>query len=232
MKKILFCFCFMLALVFSNTLSVTACWPSLEPFEILSTDGNKVFVFIPNEDIFINASAAVYEIVNNERQIIYTVEGLSSSVFEWNLLFSADMMHFVQVGFPLDGDGSFAFEVFSNGVRTRTVKRSDFIKDHDGTREEPPATSIIYSPRHKVNWRIREHSPENALIAISTGEGNTFLFDLSIAEFIPENILFTRYEFSSTTFTTNEVIFFIILSSGTVVIGVWLFLLSKYKKAP
>ena len=135
-------------------------------------------MFIPSENSLANAYAAVYEIVNNERQVVYTVEGLTSFAYESNFRFSADLTHFART-FPAPGMP--AFEVFANGVKTRVVMRNDFIEDYDSTVE---FTSI--GPAYMVNWRIEEHPPYNDTIIISTSEDNTFIFDLMTARFDSE----------------------------------------------
>ena len=70
-----------------------------------------------------------------------------------------------------------AFEVFSNGVRTRTVMRNDFIGDYASIEAE---TSI--GPFYTVGWRIEPYPSENTLIRIHTDEGSPFFFDLETAE--------------------------------------------------
>jgi len=171
----------MIAFSISFALPVTACWATPEPFEIFSQDGSKVFVFIPDEDKITNAYAAVYEIVNGERQIVYAVEDLSSFAYEGDFHFSADMTHFART-FPKYGMS--VFEVFSNGVRTRVVMRYDFIKDYASIVAE---TSI--GPMYTVKWSIEEQSSNNDTITIITGEGNTLVFDLSTALFSSEDAL-------------------------------------------
>ena len=216
MKKILLCLCVILTLALSNALSVAACWAAPEPFEIFSDDGNKVFVFIPDEDALANAYAAVYEIINNnERQIIYTLKDLSSFSYESNFYFSNDMMHFIR---RFNESGMPAFEVFSNGVRTRVIMRNDFIKNYAKIEAE---TSV--GPLYSVGWQIEEHTPQNAIFAINTDEGNTFLFDLTTAEFTPKNILFTHNNFS-------PVVIIVIIASVVVAISIALFFLKKRKK--
>jgi len=181
MRKPFLFVCLMLAFTFFNTLPVKACWMAPEPFEIISEDAGRIFVFTPDEYGSADAYAAVYEIINNERQIVYTVEGLSSFAYEGNFHFSSDMTHFVRT-FPAPGMP--VFESFTNGVRTRVVMRSDFIEDYS-TAEA--FTSI--GPSYTVNWRIEEHSPKNGTLTISTDEGNTVIFDLATARFDSENVL-------------------------------------------
>jgi len=171
----------MLMFAFSGTLQVYACWNAPEPFEIISDDGSKIFVFTPAADDVSSAHAAVYEIVNNERLLVYQVEDLASFAYESNFHFSTDMMHFART-FP--GSGMHTFEVFSYGVRTRVVMRSDFIEDHTSA---PSFTSI--GPNYTVNWRIEGHSTQNTTITINTDEGKTVFFDLATAKFSSGNVL-------------------------------------------
>ena len=183
------CFCLNLILVLSNTMQIAACWEAPTPFEIFSADGSRVFVFDPTENGAGNAFAAVYEILNNERKLFYTIDELSSFAYEGNFHFSNDMTHFVRT-FPAPGIP--AFEVFSNGIRTRTVLRSDFIENYsdDGA---APVTSI--GPTYKINWRFEEKVLDNDIIVISTDEGNTFLFDLTTARFNTEDNLVFENDF-------------------------------------
>ena len=181
MKKLFLCVCLVTALIFSNTLPAAACWMAPEPFEIFSADGSRVFVFTPGEDGSDSAYAAVYETAGGERQIIYTVEDLSSFAYESNFRFSSDMMHFVRTFNP---SGMPVFEVFSSGIRTRVVARDDFIEDYASIEAE---TSI--GPMYTVRWKIEEQSPHSGVIIISTDEDNTFAFDLADARFEWEDAL-------------------------------------------
>jgi hypothetical protein len=157
-----------------------------EPFEIISEDGTKVFVFTPAEDGVSSANAAVYEIVDNERQLIYEVEDLSSFAFESNFFFSADMMHFARVFPPYGMD---TFEVFSNGIRTRVVTRDDFIENYASVESE---SSI--GPFYTVTWQIKEDLHQNNTIVISTDENDAILFDLATARFESENAVPSHIE--------------------------------------
>ena len=176
MKKICLCLILMAALVLSATMPVSACWAQPVPFEILSEDGNRVFVFVPDEYGSTVAYAAVYEIANNERQLVYAVEDLASFAYESNFHFTTDMHHFIRT-FPPPGMP--VFEVFSYGERTRVVLRSDFIENYAS--EEDFFLSI--GPAYIVNWQIEERAPNGDTITISTGEGNTFVFDIRTGEF-------------------------------------------------
>ena len=189
MRKSFLYLCLTLMIIFANTLTAAACWMEPEPFEIVSDDGGKIFVFNPADDGIADASAAVYEIINNERQLIYSVEGLSSFAYESNFYFSGDMMHFARV-FPEYGIP--AFEVFSNGTRTRVVLRSDFIEDYDSVES---FSSI--GPFYTVTWSIEEHMPQDAAIIINTDESDAVIFDLETAKFISESIVPVSYEFPS-----------------------------------
>jgi len=75
-----------------------------------------------------------------------------------------------------------AFEVFSNGVKTREVMRSDFIRNYSGIEAE---TSI--GPFYMVTWSIDDSSSTNDSLVINTDEGKSLLFDLAKAEFISDN---------------------------------------------
>ncbi|MCL2004410.1 MAG: hypothetical protein FWG72_10505 [Oscillospiraceae bacterium] len=167
------CVCFALAMAFLCVLPAAACWTTPEPFEIMSGDGTKVFTFIPAEDAASGAQAAVYEIVANERRLVYTVEDLASFAYESNFFFSADMMHFARVFPPY---GMSAFEVFSNGIRTKVVMRDDFIENYASVKAE---SSI--GPLYAVTWRIGE--AQDAVIQINTDEHDALRFDLAAAEF-------------------------------------------------
>ena len=174
-------------LIFMSTTTVLACWAEPESFEIFSDDNSKVFVFIPPsfEDGVADAYAALYEIIDNERHPVYTVEGLSSFAYEGNFRFSTDMMHFARI-FPQFGMD--AFEVFSYGVRTRVVLRSDFIDDYESA---GALTSV--GPSYTVNWRIKEHATQDAVITIHTDEGIVH-FNLATAKFDWETALQKHYE--------------------------------------
>ena len=185
------------ALVFSSTLTAMACWEQPESFEVLSEDGNKVFVFTPDDYGITNAYAAVYEIINNERQLVYTVDDLSSFAYKSNFHFSADMTHFARTFNP---SGMPVFEVFSNGVRTRTVMRNDFIEDYAS---EDGLTSI--GPIYTVGWIIEESSPYSDAIAISTDEGSTLYFDLATARFSFEADLPVYTQSEATHITVSQV---------------------------
>ena len=226
MKKILVFFLIMLTII-SNTLPAIASWQPTMPFEIISGDESRVFVFIPPEVGRGDANAAVYEIINNERFLVYTVEGLSSFAYESNFFFSTDMMHFAH-RFPESGMS--AFEVFSNGARTRVVMRSDFIRNYRSVEAE---TSI--GPLYKVSWEVEGHSSNNAMITINTDERNTILFDLASAMFITDDGLavesLPRTVFFLTLLTRIPNIWILIASISLVVlIGVGIFLLSKRKR--
>ena len=177
-------------LIFVSAVPALASWAAPEPFEVFSEDGTRVFVFTPGAYGTGSAHAAVYTIngaaPNQERQVVYTVVDLSSFAYESNFYFSSDMNHFARMFNP---SGSPIFEVFSNGIRTRTVFRNDIIENHSSTEAE---TSI--GPRYTVNWTIESFSPEEAILTISTGEDNTFLFDLARAEFVAERTLSNDYE--------------------------------------
>jgi hypothetical protein len=97
------------------------------------------------------AYAAVYEVIANERQVLYTVEDFPSFAYESNFHFSADMTHFIRIFNP---SGIPVFEAYSYGERTRVVLRSDFIKDYAGIEAE---TSI--GPMYTINWQIEGGSP-------------------------------------------------------------------------
>jgi len=165
----------------SNPVQVWACWMAPEPFEIVSDDGSKVFVFIPVENSTDSAYAAVYEIIENERHLVYSVEDLSSFAYKGNFHFSTDMRHFARI-FP--GHGMSTFEVFSYGIRTRVVLRSDFIENYDSIE-----AYMSIGPAYTVTWRIEENSVQNTTITIHTDEDNVFFFDLATARFDSENIL-------------------------------------------
>ena len=186
MKKAALIVCLMIAFTFSTPLPASACWIAPEPFEIISDDETKVFVFIPDEYGSALAGAAVYEIINNERQLVYSAQDLASFAYESNFHFSADMMHFART-FPPSGMP--AFEVFSYGTRTRVVMRSDFIEDYASYEV---LTSI--GPMYTVIWRIEAHPSQNTVITISTDEDSAILFDLATARFTWENALPISYE--------------------------------------
>jgi len=196
MKKIFLCFTLIMLVIISNTLPAIACWEATGPFEIFSEDESRVFVFIPSESSG-NAYAAVYDIINTERyterHLLYIVEDLSSFAYENNFYFSSDMMHFARTFVP---PGLPVFEIFSYGIRTRTVFRSDIIEDYDSVETRTcPETGQVYmlmislGPNYIVNWRIEDFSPQEATLTISTDEGNTFLFDIATAPFITEDDL-------------------------------------------
>jgi len=94
------------------------------------------------------------------------------------------MMHFARIFPPY---GMYAFEVFSYGIRTRVVLRSDFIADY--------ASIEAYSsigPFYTVTWRIDAQSAQNGTITIHTDEDSAVLFDLATASFhheVPDEIL-------------------------------------------
>jgi len=148
-----------------------------EPFEIVSDDGSKVFVFIPSENFSAKAYIAVYEIVDNERWLIYTVEDLPSRSYEWNFYFSADLMHFVHRIHPgyVRGSERDAFEIFSYGDRTRVVRRREFIRDHASTW----GTISGSWPAYTVWWEVVDHS--DTTITIRTDEGRTVTVDMATA---------------------------------------------------
>ena len=190
MRKLSLCICLVLVFTLFYTTPVAACWPPSSPFEVISEDGSRVFVYIPDSDSTAIAYASVYEIINNERKLVYTVEGLTSGAYEWNFYFSADMTHIVRTFFPsLHENVMSAFEVFSHGVLTRVVMRYEFIEDY-GFRRQPASTSVC--PPFEINWQIYEI--QGTMVTIKTNEGNTFLFDLANAEFITEYISPVIYE--------------------------------------
>jgi hypothetical protein len=159
LRKLILCICLALAIVFLNTFPVIACWGAPEAFEIISDDETKVFVFTPAEDGISSANAAVYKIVNNKRRLIYTVKDLTSFAYESNFYFSADMMHFARI-FPKYGMD--AFEVFSNGSRTRVVMRDDFIEDYGSVKSDRSV-----GPLYKVTWEIQEELHQNTTFIIA-----------------------------------------------------------------
>ena len=213
MKKIIICCLLIFMLIYNYTQKANACWSQPVAFEIFSESGNKVFVFNPDEHTIENAYAAVYEIINNERHVVYTVENLTSFAYEGNFYFSTDMTHFIRT-FPESGMS--AFEVFSNGTKTREVKRSDFIKNYSGIESE---TSI--GPMYTVTWEIEEHTTYDEIITIRTSEGNTMFFDFATAEFNSENI------------ATNLLTILIVVISCLIAVtcGVGIFFLQKRRKA-
>jgi len=182
MKKIVLCVCLIAILVLSAVVPVSACWPPPAPFEVVSGDGNRVFVFDPTQYDMGNANAAVYEIVNSERQLLYTVEDLATFAYRENFHFTADLTHFIRT-FPNPGM-SYAFEVFSYGVRTRVVLRSDFIEDYTAARMG--VTSVC--PPYAVGWQIIDRSLDGDTFTIYTGESSTFVFDIRASEFIGDNL--------------------------------------------
>jgi len=228
---------------FSGALIASACWDAPESFEIFSEDKGRVFVFIPDKyGMYNNTYAAVYEIIEGRRYVIYNVEDLSSFAYKSNFHFSADMMHFARTFPPMD-----AFEVFSNGVRTRVVTRGDFIEDFAST---VGFTSI--GPSYTIRWRIEEHSPYADTIAISTDEGNTFVFDIVAARFCFEHRRITSHEISEQRDLTEVspvpspqrerqsddaavlqpqfAPIGIIISSGAAIVGVGAFFVIKWKR--
>lgn len=150
MKKIITILSFLIicTFIYLSHLQVKACWSQPEPFEVFSADGSRVFVFIPDDYSLSNAYAAVYEIVDDNREIVYVVDDLSSFAYEFNFHFSTDMTHFART-FPQYGMST--FEVFSHGIRTRVVMRNDFIEDYDSIEAE---TSI--GPMYTVGWNIEK----------------------------------------------------------------------------
>ena len=186
MRKSLFCFCLILILAFSGALPAAACWSMPVPFEIISDCENKVFVFIPYlEERSDDAYAALYEIIGDERRLIYEVEDLSSFAYESNFHFSADMKHFARIFPPYS---MYAFEVFSYGIRTRVVMRDAFIEDYESAER---FTSI--GPSYTVRWRIEEDLYDDTTIIVNTCEGTVY-FDLAAARFEWEEILPISYE--------------------------------------
>ena len=190
MKKILL---FLVVLfIFASAPPALACWMPPVSFEVFSEDGTSVFVFNPDAYDMDQAYAAVYIICNSisdqARQVLYTVEDLSSFAYENNFYFSSDMNHFARMFNP---SGLPIFEVFSYGIRTRTVLRSDIIQDYASGAEVTSIGSI-----YTVNWTIEYFSPQDAILTISTEEGNTFLFDLVSAAFITEDVPSGSYETS------------------------------------
>ena len=181
MKKSIICLLLVMVFALSGITSAMACWSSPESFEILSEDGKRVFVFNPAEYANGDAYAALYEINNNQRQVIYTVENLSSFSYENSFRFTADMMHFVRIFPPY---GMPVFEVFSNGIKTHIVHRNDFIKDYAGIESE---SSI--GPFYTVTWEIDEHTPYNDMLIVRTTEGNTLLYNLITNEFTPADAI-------------------------------------------
>lgn len=168
------------ALLLSVTQPAMACWLPTVPFEVYSDDGSRVFVFVPDEGAS-DAHAAVYEVVNNARKLVYTVEGLSSFAYESNFHFSNDLNHFIRT-FPAPGIP--AFEVFSYGIRTRVVLRSDFIENYAS---EDAYTSI--GPQYTINWRIEENPSYNNTVIISTDEDSILVFEIATATFNTEDVL-------------------------------------------
>lgn len=181
MKKTVLCVCLMAVLTLSTVMPVSACWAQPVPFEIVSEDGSRVFVFVPDEHGG-TAHAAVYEIANNERQLLYAAEDLASFAYEGNFYFSANMTHFIRT-FPAPGMA--VFEAFSYGVRTRVVQRYDFIENYAA--EHDFFTSI--GPAFIVNWQIEERPYIGDTITINTEEEKTFVFDIMTAEFISDTSL-------------------------------------------
>ena len=181
MKKLILCFCLSVVFIFSNLLPAVACWTPVTSFEIFSEHGNRVFVFIPGEYGIGNAYAAVYELVNSERHLIYTVEDLPSFSYKSNFYFSDDMMHFARTS-PVLGGG---FEVFSHGIPTMLVERSDFIRNYAAIEAE-----LSVGPQHRIRWSIDRDLTQGSTIAINTDEGNTFYFDLEAGKFEPSVALF------------------------------------------
>jgi len=177
MKKIYVFLCLILALTVLTAVPAAACWASPEPFEIFSGDGSRVFVFDPGYDFErSHANAAVYEIINGERQLIYAVENLASFAYKDSFYFSTDMLHFAYV-FPAPDRP--VFEVFSDGIKTKTVYRNDFIMDYKSIKAE---SSI--GPVYTINWNIEKDMAQNEIIMIHTDENSIFLFNLATADFI------------------------------------------------
>jgi hypothetical protein len=174
MKRVFLLLCTAAVVIFSSAIPALACWAEPVPFEIISGDGTRVFEFTPEANSMGAAQAAVYEIIDNERRMVYAVKDLSSFAYDSNFHFSSDMTHFARV---FNESGIAAFETFSSGARTRVVMRNDFIKDYADIEAE---TSI--GPSYTVNWRIEEN--DDAIIAIKTDEDDSILFDLARADFV------------------------------------------------
>jgi len=222
MKKSII-FLLLMITAIAGSVTAVACWASPEPFEIISKDGNKVFIFEPVEETFLsNANAAVYEIVNNERQLIYTINGLNSFSYENSFYFSDDMMHFIRI-FP--ESGSDAFEVFSNGIKTSVIKRRDFIFDHSSIRAE---TSI--GPDYTVRWNVEEGSLNDNIISISTSEEKTLLFDIAAAEFIYETGNRLPEAGSNPVSETRSLVIEIIVGSILILAVACIFIFIKFKR--
>jgi len=193
MKKFIGIIVLTIVFAFVPVLQAEACWAAPEPLEIFSDDGSMVFVFDPIDDYSGLSNAAVYEIADNERRLVYSVENLSSFSFKNSFYFSNDMMHFVRV-FP--NYGMFAFEVFSYGTMTRVVMRKDFIDDYATVKSE---SSI--GPFYKVTWNIENDLIRDTFITINTDE-KTVLFDLATATFYYENDL--PVDFGNDLFIDND----------------------------
>ena len=220
-------------LLFSSAAPALACWMAPVPFEIFSNDGSRIFVFTPSEESSsANARAALYEICNNERliynerQMVYAVKDLSSFAYEDNFRFSTDMMHFARIFPPFGMD---AFEVFSYGIRTRVVLRSDFIEDYASY-----TALLSIGPAYTVNWRI-EHTSHDTTIFIQTDE-RTVSFDLATASFDWETVSSAYYKTPPAIAATpiaqtrnSSILIFIIVGAVVVSIATGI-ILSKMRK--
>jgi len=185
MKKVITFFLLALFMAASNILVADACWSQPVPFEIYSETGERVFVFTPTEDSAGNAHAAVYEIIDNKRHLIYAVENLTSFAYISNFYFTTDMMNFIRT-FPQSGMST--FEVYSNGIKTGEVMRSDFIDKYNDIEGE---TSI--GPIYAVTWSVDENALLNDKIIINTSEGKTVAFDFQDAKFISESTVDNQF---------------------------------------
>jgi len=166
-----------------------ACWAAVpESYEIFNDDGSMVFVFSVSDEYSEFADAAVYNIIDGDRRLVYNVEKLSSFSYENSFRFSDDMMHFIRI-FPPSGMP--AFEVFSNGILTKTVMRNEFIKDYSSIKAE---SSI--GPLYTVTWNIDKLMSDNVEMTINTDEG-TVIFNLVTHKFSFENESPVSFKISS-----------------------------------
>ena len=175
----------MLTMLFlGGAVGVNALSPPLrEPFVIYSQDKSKFFRFTPEEwintedrTIFVPPKLCVYY-DTDPPQLVYEFEPSDVWVSMWvdkgNFYFSRDLMH---LAFLMPLTGTEALKFYSKGVLARTYDISELVEDME---------KVVESDWGFVVWL--EDWPsllQNDILAVTTIEARTFLFDITTGDII------------------------------------------------
>ena len=134
------------------------------PFETTYPNGDKVFRFDPKDNDG-PAEAAVYT-TTEPRELVYSVENLSSFAYYRDFYFSPDMMSFAYI--PM-ADKNTAIKFYSNGILKKEYKIDDLVRN---------MSKVSYSVSTAL-WSDSVPVSNGNILTITTVDNMTYDFDIS-----------------------------------------------------